>query len=331
MVSGSPTSIWRDYQIAALGALLASLLSPGRTRPPHLSQGLELFRRGTREIGTKVAECCAHALLALEVLIHPRALPLLDLQSTDNNYEVGNKWFSGNVHISDRAANNTFHIGTSRKAPDEPDSYNDDLYADWMRNSEDSDTVAADPGKDAHKSNQPPETLRDLSSEKLPSIAITAVKVSESSKLKEVAPNTVAKKSPMDRDEVMVESQLSGKTSKHSEEIPPSKSETLASIFSGKSSFQSSSFVSGGNALHPTGSEVQAEKLVLGAESEVVSLGSEKFVDNASRKEVAEASAAGFASPLMMNLDRGKELMHESDNESMESIPDIVDVEPDSD
>ncbi|XP_060190959.1 uncharacterized protein LOC132620307 isoform X2 [Lycium barbarum] len=34
-----------DYQIAALRALLASLLSPGRTRPPHLSQGLELFRR----------------------------------------------------------------------------------------------------------------------------------------------------------------------------------------------------------------------------------------------------------------------------------------------
>ncbi|XP_059307740.1 uncharacterized protein LOC132059206 [Lycium ferocissimum] len=289
-----------DYQIAALRALLASLLSPGRTRPPHLSQGLELFRRGTREIGTKVAECCAHALLALEVLIHPRALPLLDLQSSENNYEVGNKWFSGNAHISDRAANNTFHIGTSRKAPDEPDSYNDDLYADWMRNGEDSDTVAADLGKDTDRSIQPPETLRDPSSEKLPSLDTTAVKVSESSKLEEVAPITVAKKSPMEKDEVMVESQLSEKTSKHSEEIPPSKSETLASISGGKSSFQSSSLVSGGNALNTMGSEVQA-------------------------------SDAGFASPLMMSLDRGKELMHESDNESMESIPDIVDVEPDSD
>ncbi|KAJ8557613.1 hypothetical protein K7X08_003238 [Anisodus acutangulus] len=293
-----------DYQIAALRALLASLLSPGRTRPPHLSQGLGLFHRGTREIGTKVAECCAHALLALEVLIHPRALPLLDLQSTDNNYEVGNKWFSGNVHTSDRAVNNTFHVGTSRKAPDEPDSYHDDLYADWMRSGEDSDTVAADPGKDTDKSNQLPETLRDPSSEKLSSFDTTVVKDSESSKLKEVTPNTVAKKNPMERDGVMVESQLTEKTSKHSEEIPPSKAETLASISGGKSSFQSSS---------------------------LVSLGSENFVENASRKEVAEASNAGFASPPMMNLDRGKELMHESDNESMESIPDIVDVEPDSD
>ncbi|KAJ8551431.1 hypothetical protein K7X08_021446 [Anisodus acutangulus] len=245
-----------DSQIAALRALLASLLSPGRTRPPHLSQGLGLFRRGTREIGTKVAECCAHALLALEVLIHPRALPLLDLQSTDNNYEVGNKWFSGNVHTSDRAANNTFHVGTSRKAPDEPDSCHDDLYADWMQSGEDSDTVTADPGKDT---------------DKLPSFDTTAVKDSESSKWKEVTPNAVAKKNPMERDEVMVESQLSEKTR------------------------------------------------------------SENFVENASRKEVAEASDSGFASPLMMNLVRGKELMHESDNESMESIPDIVDVEPDSD
>ncbi|CAN4114407.1 unnamed protein product [Withania somnifera] len=310
LVSGSPTSIWRDYQVAALRALLASVLSPGRTRPPHLSQGLELFRRGTREVGTKVVECCVHALLTLEVLIHPRALPLLDLQSSDNNYEVGNKWFPGNVHISDRAANNTFGIGTSRKAPDKRESCNDDLYADWMQNNEDSDTMAADPEKDTDKSNQLPETVRDLSSEQLPSFASTAIKVSESSKLKDVSPNTVAKKCSMDRDEVMVESPVSEETSKHSEEILPSKSETLASIF------LSSSLVSGGNALNPMGSEVQAEKLVLGAKSDV---------------EVAEASDAGFAMSLMMNSDRGKELMYESDNKSMESIPDIIDVEPDSD
>ncbi|XP_009795025.1 uncharacterized protein [Nicotiana sylvestris] len=303
LVPGSPTTTWGDYQIAALRALLASLISPGRTRPQHLSQGLALFRRGTQQIGTKVSECCVHALLALEVLIHPRALPLLDPQSTDNNYEVRNKWFSGNLHIRGRAANNTFHNGMFSKAPDEPDSYNDDLYENWLRNGEDSDTVAADPGKDTDKSNHPPETLRDTLSEKVPSFDTTAIKVSESSKLGEVAPVTVAKKGPMDRDEVMVESQLS---------------ETIASIGGGKNSFQSSALVSGGNVLNPMGSEVQAEKL-----------GSEKFTDNASRKEVTEASVDGFAS--MLNLDRGKGLMHESDNESMESIPDIVDVEPDSD
>ncbi|OAY80601.1 hypothetical protein ACMD2_16403 [Ananas comosus] len=65
-----------DFQLAALKALLASLLSLGRGRPPYLSLGLELFRRGKLETGTELATFCAHALLALELLIHPRALPL---------------------------------------------------------------------------------------------------------------------------------------------------------------------------------------------------------------------------------------------------------------
>lgn len=41
-----PTSIWVDFQLAALRALLASLLSSVHVRPPYLAQGLELFRRG---------------------------------------------------------------------------------------------------------------------------------------------------------------------------------------------------------------------------------------------------------------------------------------------
>ena len=40
------TSTSADFQLAALRALLASLLSPSRVRPPYLAQGLELFRRG---------------------------------------------------------------------------------------------------------------------------------------------------------------------------------------------------------------------------------------------------------------------------------------------
>lgn len=46
VVYGEATPIWAEFQLAALRALLASLLSPGRVRPPHLAQGLELFRRG---------------------------------------------------------------------------------------------------------------------------------------------------------------------------------------------------------------------------------------------------------------------------------------------
>lgn len=76
-----PKVTWEDFQLAALHALLASLLSPAGTRPPYLAQGLELFRKGKSGTGTKIAEFCAQALLALEVLVHPRALPFIDISS----------------------------------------------------------------------------------------------------------------------------------------------------------------------------------------------------------------------------------------------------------
>nr|XP_024382247.1 uncharacterized protein LOC112285560 isoform X5 [Physcomitrium patens] len=64
-----------EFQVAAYQALLASLLSPCCHRPPYLAQGLAVFRNGRQEAGTEVAAVCAHALLALETLIHPRCLP----------------------------------------------------------------------------------------------------------------------------------------------------------------------------------------------------------------------------------------------------------------
>ncbi|KAM7268837.1 hypothetical protein ACFE04_011003 [Oxalis oulophora] len=76
-----PKTCSQDLQLAALRALLASLLSSANACPAHLSHGLELFRQGMQETG-KVAEFCAHALMALEVLIHPRALPITDFSST---------------------------------------------------------------------------------------------------------------------------------------------------------------------------------------------------------------------------------------------------------
>lgn len=41
-----PLATWADFQLAALRALLASIISPARVRPPYLAQGLELFHRG---------------------------------------------------------------------------------------------------------------------------------------------------------------------------------------------------------------------------------------------------------------------------------------------
>ncbi|KAL3649681.1 hypothetical protein CASFOL_006084 [Castilleja foliolosa] len=121
-VHGDPMPMWADFQLAALRALLASLLSPGRTRPSHLALGLELFHRGMQETGTKLGEYCGHALLALEVLIHPRALPLL--QSSADDYKF----------ISYKSHDARYQAGTVGEGPGEPESENDDLNENWLRN-----------------------------------------------------------------------------------------------------------------------------------------------------------------------------------------------------
>ncbi|XP_078433067.1 proline-, glutamic acid/leucine-rich protein [Wolffia australiana] len=76
-VEWEPPYTWTAFKLSALRALLASLLSYSHIRPPYLSQGLELFYRGQNDAEKEVAELCARAVLALEVLIHPRSLPLI--------------------------------------------------------------------------------------------------------------------------------------------------------------------------------------------------------------------------------------------------------------
>ncbi|KAL8551783.1 hypothetical protein ACS0TY_000736 [Phlomoides rotata] len=150
ILSGDPTSIWADFQLAALRALLASLLSPGRVRPSHLALGLKLFCRGTQETGTKLAEFCGHALLALEVLIHPRVLPLSDQLSSIDGYKV---------------LSNTF----SSYQPGEPESEDDDLNENWPGNDDEMETHATKGQHDAHYSDKPSPTAKDT--DKLPSIS----------------------------------------------------------------------------------------------------------------------------------------------------------------
>ncbi|XP_025811285.1 uncharacterized protein LOC112889030 isoform X5 [Panicum hallii] len=62
-----------DFQLASFRALLASFLSNHHERPLYF-EGLELFSRGKLETGTELAKFCSHALLALDVRVHPRQL-----------------------------------------------------------------------------------------------------------------------------------------------------------------------------------------------------------------------------------------------------------------
>lgn len=68
--------VWADFQLAALRALLTSLLSPGRVRPPHLAQSLDLFRRGKSCKPILFVPChCLSPLLPV-VLMRTRGLEI---------------------------------------------------------------------------------------------------------------------------------------------------------------------------------------------------------------------------------------------------------------
>jgi len=60
-------------RVAALEALLVSLLVPCSHRPPFLSQAVVLFRQGRSSSDAAVAAVCQSAAVQVEVLLHPRA------------------------------------------------------------------------------------------------------------------------------------------------------------------------------------------------------------------------------------------------------------------
>ncbi|KAK4268227.1 hypothetical protein QN277_024913 [Acacia crassicarpa] len=131
-----------DLQLAALRALLASFLSFSRERSPHLAQGLQLFHRGKQRIGTKLSEFCAYALLALELLIHPRALPLVDDSAIHNS--------SGEAHGNLRdgyavGRNKSSPLGSQQVVYGTPES-DDDLCQNWLKDGTEPDVPLAKEG-----------------------------------------------------------------------------------------------------------------------------------------------------------------------------------------
>ncbi|QCE02612.1 proline-, glutamic acid- and leucine-rich protein 1 [Vigna unguiculata] len=154
-----PAATATDLQLAALRTLLASFLSCARGRPPYLSEGLELFRRGKQQTSvTKVAEFCALALLALEVLIHPRGLPLVDYTYEDNNS-------LGEVHSNLQHEYFGRSNSTPYGLPQVPPDYDENLCAEWLENGNGAD-VSRD--KDTKNNQEPSEACRDNDPEVLP-------------------------------------------------------------------------------------------------------------------------------------------------------------------
>ncbi|KAF8656892.1 hypothetical protein HU200_060454 [Digitaria exilis] len=131
-----------DLQLASLKALLASFLSSPYARPPYLAKGIELFTKGKVEIGTKLADFCSHALRALDVLTHPRALSLEKAVPVGSglNYSSQGKTVFG----------------------DQPQAMEvEDMYDNWLTSTKDDEPAEAPVNVNATGTNTVGTTLED--------------------------------------------------------------------------------------------------------------------------------------------------------------------------
>ena len=253
---------------------------------------------GKQETGTELAEFCTHALLALEVLIHPRALPLEDFPTVrgktfDNgaNHKYVENMYSGGQELN----NNPFSrdplglaIGVSNQ------DY--DLYDKWLGSDDEIDVPVTDPSKDMNNVAETSEAFRDHWTEKLPSEDGAAA----ASDMREGGTG----------DEIMVEPHQFPESVSQEESTLPAvvSTPTITKIETGK-------VASDSGALDPGDSEIPTEKDALEAEGD------------------SFATKGGITSSAVSNSERSKGLVSELDNESsMEDFPDInVDADPDSD
>ncbi|CAK9149218.1 unnamed protein product [Ilex paraguariensis] len=336
-LSSQFTPTWADFQFAALRALLASLLSHARVRPPYLAQGLELFRRGMQETGTQLAAFCAHALLTLEVLIHPRALPLVDFPSaTEYSFDGLNGSYRENMYTSGQRENTTFPVTTVGKGPGDPESEDDDLYENWLGIGEEIVFPMTEQGKDTNQPKKPFKISTDPFVEKLVSVdALSGAKVTKENEL-EVSTAVAAEGTLGDGDEIMVESQQSKETIKQFGKPMRHEGERVAGFVDGSTNAQAGTVVSHSGALGPMESEMALGNDGLATKGDGFPIIGEKTSDAVSGKDMlmrCDKSTMGETSyGTTSNSEGSKGFVFEMDNESsMDSLPDIVDADPDSD
>ncbi|KAF9591020.1 hypothetical protein IFM89_001230 [Coptis chinensis] len=323
LVSGEPTPIWADLQLAALHGILASLLSPTRSRPRYLSQGLELFRRGKQETGTKLAEFCAHALLALEVLIHPRALPLADSLNNCGAFdEALNHKFPENPFSSAQKHSTPFSRGVLSLEPD-PD---DDLYESWLGNGDEIVVPISNTDKNMECSEEPSEkhgrqTNVDPLGEQLAADGSISTVVGDEGRNNEHTGSMDVERGVC-TDELMVNAERSivpnvfGGVGNSEVMVPTSHTGT------GEKEMESAEGVSDGDALDTNNSVIIPDSVVTATEAASNKGATSAIDDESPLDELASINTSS-------TFGKGKELISE-DVSDTDSFPDIIDADPDS-
>ncbi|KDP35790.1 hypothetical protein JCGZ_10426 [Jatropha curcas] len=290
-----PTSMRAELQLAIFRALLVSLLSPSLVRPPHLAQSLELFRRGRQETGTKLSEFCSYALLALEVLIHPRALPLVKIPPANSSLEV-NHGFPETLYTGSQKHNTPFSSGIREMGFVSPDS-DDELYESWLGGSNETDTPMDGKAKNTN-SEKHSENLGVQWRENISAVATADVEMQS------------------DGDEIIVKSQQVQESTMQLQELVSSRGAAVPVVTNDCTGTE----VELTRVGSKTGALVSTDEEMAPSEADITDKCNESapIMGTTYKLSSAPKSIAVFA--------------YESDRDSSaESVPDIVDADPDSD
>ncbi|XP_073028338.1 uncharacterized protein [Primulina eburnea] len=311
-ISAEPSLVWADFQLASLRGLYASLISPGCSSPSHLASGLELFRAGTEERGTKLADYCDRAL---HRLISPRTDPMLGTSLSDSDYKGQGHKFPDTSYATGHSLLSTFEVGIQGIDPAEPESEDDDLYENWVGNDNDvMEMQLTETQKNANDATEPLVTT------------VPSVSVFSEEKYLVVPAGNPAEKMVIGGNDFTVESPISETTKKQRRDSAPTTSSNLPT------DAQSDVVTSERAAFKPFGQETTVKSNFdngISAKDEMNASMSEQLVLETKNDDVSPIVERLSAFLSRSEKRRGKTL--ESDNESADSIPDIVDGDPDSD
>lgn len=277
---------------------------------------------GTQETGTKIANFCTHALLSLEVLIHPRALPLIDCQSHFDDYGGGG--LTETMYSSGHRQNAIFTAGTTGKkvGPSEAVLDEDDLYRSWLENGDVMEDPLANSQSNVQNPEEVPGTSKNPSFVKVTDDFPSGTSNHEANKLESTAVDPNLQIS-VDRDDMVVEFQKQGAF----------KEPELHNRIKDRSD----GVVSGGGTLQPTDSASVSGKELFLAERETIT-GIDKITSSTLGKDVNSSHKDGYSSILenisvsLSNAGSKEAITYKmDDDDSSTDFPDIVDGDPDSD
>ena len=260
---------------------------------------------GKQEAGIKLAGFCAYALLALEVLIHPRALQLDDFYCTHHNSIDGaSHRFPENMYSSYQEQNTTFFNAMQRTEQSALESHHDDLYDRWLQN---------------ENENIPVENMKDNTSrpnlvEKPYANDSSLTNILEVSEQEPAAANSDVHMRSID--EIMVQP-------RHFQESVPKSHEIVSAKV----------FMSPAVGRNPEGTGIEFKRSLSACDGlnytdqDMVS-GDDVLAD---KVDVFD-NVRGNTSSTLSNAEKGDASVMQLESESsMDSFPNIVDADPDTD